>query len=59
MTIRAGYLNSLYYSDVNLIKTHLISNSFMIGWVKEFISLGGKRSRHKQKTQSAFYSNGI
>jgi len=59
VTIRAGYLNSLYYTDINLIESHLISNSFMIGWVKEFISLGGKRSRQSHKSRSAFYSNGF
>lgn len=55
ITLRVGYLNSLYYSDIKDINSHIISNSFMIGWVKEFISLGGKRSKHKQRTHSPFY----
>jgi hypothetical protein len=36
-TLRFGYLNSLYYSDTNDIKTHILSNTFMIGWVKQFV----------------------
>ena len=53
-TFRAGYLNSLYYLDVNGIRSHILSNSFVIGFVKEFIAFGGKRTqstRHK----SAYY----
>lgn len=52
--IRLGYLNSLYYSDVKDIRSHIISNSFMIGWVKEFIPLGSKRIK-KQKVNSSYY----
>jgi hypothetical protein len=36
-TLRLGYLNSLYYSDTNDIQTQILSNTFMIGWVKKFI----------------------
>ena len=50
-TVRAGYLNSMYRTDVNGIKTHVLSNSFMIGLVKEFYSFGGKRLK-KQKHKS-------
>ncbi|MFQ9021699.1 MAG: hypothetical protein ACLR6J_10820 [Parabacteroides merdae] len=32
----------MYRTDVNSIKTHVLSNSFMIGLVKEFVSFGGK-----------------
>jgi hypothetical protein len=35
-TFRLGYLNSLYNSDIKDIQTHIFSNTFMIGWVKEF-----------------------
>jgi len=54
LTFRAGYLNNLYYLDVNGIRSHILSNSFVIGFVKEFIAFGGKRTqstRHK----SAYY----
>lgn len=54
-TVRVGYLNSLYYSDIRSIKSHIISNSFMIGWVKEFIPIKGKRVKTKQKVNSSFY----
>ncbi len=54
-TVRVGYLNSYYYTDVNSIRTQLFSNTFMIGLVKEFISLGGKRLKNTNKYSSAYY----
>ena len=55
-TIRVGYLNSMYRTDVNNIKTHVLSNSFMIGFVKEFVSFGGKRLRKEaHRYKSAYY----
>lgn len=54
-TLRLGYLNSLYYTDIREIETHIISNSFMIGWVKEFIPLGSKRVKNKQRVNSSYY----
>ena len=55
-TIRVGYLNSMYRTDVNSIKTHVLSNSFMIGLVKEFVSFGGKRLRGQaHRYKSAYY----
>lgn len=54
-TIRAGYLNSSYRTDVNGIQSHIISHSFMIGLVKEFISFGGKRLKNTQRFRSAYY----
>ena len=54
-TVRAGYLNSMYRTDVSGIKTHVLSNSFMIGLVKEFYSFGGKRLKQKHKYSSAYY----
>ncbi|MDR1557874.1 MAG: DUF3316 domain-containing protein [Tannerellaceae bacterium] len=36
-TLRLGYLSSLYYSDTNQIDTRILSNTFMIGWVKKFV----------------------
>ena len=35
-TLRLGYLSSYYSSDVHSIQTRIFSNTFMIGWVKEF-----------------------
>lgn len=55
-TLRVGYLNRIYRTDVNGIQTHILSNSFMIGWVKEFVSFGGKRlKKHARQFQSAYY----
>jgi hypothetical protein len=54
-TLRLGYLGSLYYSDAKDIKTRVISNSFMIGWVKEFIPLCGKRMKYKNRVSSSYY----
>lgn len=54
-TIRTGYMNSMYRTDVNGIKTHVLSNAFMIGVVKEFISFGGKRLRNAHRHSSAYY----
>ncbi|WP_080903188.1 DUF3316 domain-containing protein [Parabacteroides sp. Marseille-P3160] len=56
VTMRAGYLNSLYYTDVNNIEVHIVSHSFMIGFVKEFFSLGGKNLKKKKHLfRSAYY----
>ncbi|MDR1623466.1 MAG: DUF3316 domain-containing protein [Tannerellaceae bacterium] len=54
-TLRLGYLNSFYYTDSKNIETRIISNSFIIGWVKEFIPLESKRIKHKNKVRSAYY----
>ncbi|MEG1543548.1 MAG: DUF3316 domain-containing protein [Tannerellaceae bacterium] len=55
ITIRTGYLNSSYRMDVNNIQSHVISHSFMIGFVKEFISFGGKHLKKTHKYRSAYY----
>lgn len=54
-TIRTGYLNSMYRTHVNGIRTHVLSNAFMIGIVKEFVSFGGKRLRNTHQYNSAYY----
>lgn len=55
LTIRAGYLNSIYRTDVNNIQSHIRSNSFVVGFVKEFAAFGGKRLRDTKKYSSAYY----
>lgn len=55
LTVRAGYLHSTYYTDVNQLQTHISSHSFLIGLVKEFVAFGGKRLRNTHKYRSAFY----
>jgi hypothetical protein len=54
-TLRTGYLNSLYYTDINGNRTHHVSHSLMIGLVKEFISFSGKRLKKTHLYQSAYY----
>lgn len=54
-TIRTGFLNSSFRTDIHGIKSHVISNNFMIGFVKEFVSFGGKRLKEKSRYASAYY----
>ena len=55
LTLRAGYLNSSYRTDVNYIQAHIISHSFMLGIVKEFVVFSGKRLKKTNQYRSAFY----
>lgn len=55
LTIRAGYLHSAYYTDVNSLQSHIISHTFLIGLVKEFVAFGGKRLKNRGKYKSAYY----
>ena len=55
LTIRAGYMGSMYYLNVNGIKSHLNSRYFMIGVVRDFIMVGGKRDGRKGMHKSAYY----
>ena len=55
VTLRAGYLHSAYKTHVNGIRSHTISHSFLIGWVKEFVAFGGKRAQDRKSIRSAFY----
>ena len=54
-TIRIGYLNNLYYTNIEKINTHHLSHNIMIGISKEFIAFGGKRLKNTHLYQSAFY----
>lgn len=54
-TFRAGYLNSLYYLDVNRIQSHIVSHSFVIGFVREFISFYGRKMQQESKHNSVYY----
>lgn len=44
--VRVGYLSSRYRTDINEIRSHLISNSFVVGLVKEFVASGSRSMRH-------------
>ncbi|MCD8042010.1 MAG: DUF3316 domain-containing protein [Tannerellaceae bacterium] len=54
-TLRAGFLNSIYHTDEQDIQTRIVTNTFLIGWVKEFIVIGGKRQKRKPTFNSSFY----
>jgi len=54
-TLRMGYLNSLYTTDIKQIKTHYVSHNLMIGFVKEFITFSGKKMINDHGYQSAYY----
>lgn len=55
LIVRAGYLGSAYYTNVNYIKVHNVSHSLIVGVVKEFVPARGKRLKNKQVNNSAFY----
>lgn len=55
LSFRLGYLNDIYHTNINGIKARYVSNGFMVGVVKEFISFGGKKLRQKHLYQSAYY----
>ncbi|WP_106829906.1 DUF3316 domain-containing protein [Parabacteroides pacaensis] len=54
-TIRAGFLNTSYRTHIHEIKSRILSNSFMIGFVKEFVSFSGKRLKNQHQYASAYY----
>lgn len=55
LIIRAGYLNSRYQTNMNSITSHMISNSFIIGFVKEFVAFGSKQMRKTHPYNSTYY----
>ena len=55
ITLRVGYLNSLYTTDIKNIQSRYVSHNLMIGFVKEFISFSGKNLKKEHGFQSAFY----
>jgi len=54
-TLRIGYLNSLYMTDMKGIQTHYLSHNLMLGFVKEFISFSGKNLKKEHEYKSAYY----
>jgi len=55
LTLRTGYLNSIYSTNINDIQTRYISHSMMIGFVREFVSFSGKNLIKQNVYQSAYY----
>ena len=54
-TVRAGFLQSSYRTDVNDLQCHIISRTFLIGLVKEFVSFGGRHARDTRRIRSSYY----
>jgi hypothetical protein len=54
-TLRTGYLNSLYTTNINEIQTRYVSQNVMIGLVKEFFTVSRKNLRNNNVYQSAYY----
>ena len=55
VSLRVGYLNSYYTTNINDIETRYVSHNLMIGFVKEFISFSGKNLKKEYGYQSAYY----
>ncbi len=55
LTIRAGYLGTVYKTDINNTSRRITSNSFMLGIVKEFVAFGGREMRRRNLFHSAYY----
>lgn len=55
LTIRMGYLNSRYQTEINQISSHIITHTFMLGFVKEFVAFGGKRAMNNKHTYKSTY----
>jgi hypothetical protein len=55
MTVRLGYLGSFYKTNVSNIDRYIISNTAMLGVVKEFVAFGGREMRKRNLFHSAYY----
>jgi len=55
ITLRTGYLNGIYTTDINGIQTRYVSHNLMIGLVREFVSFSGKNLNKQHVYQSAYY----
>jgi hypothetical protein len=54
-TVRAGYFGNFYFTQVNGLDRFIVSNNFMIGFVKEFVAFGGREMRKRNLFRSAYY----
>jgi len=54
-TVRAGYFGSFYSTNIHKIERYIISNNFMLGFVKEFVAFGGHDMRNRKLFHSAYY----
>ena len=54
-TVRTGYFGSFYSTNVHEIDRYIISNNFMLGFVKEFVAFGGREMKRRNLFHSAYY----
>jgi hypothetical protein len=54
-TVRAGYFGNIYITNINKLERTIISNNFMLGFVKEFVAFGGREMRRRNLFRSAYY----
>jgi hypothetical protein len=54
-TLRTGYLNNIYSTNIKEIQTHYVSHNLMVGFVKEFVAFSGNKLRKENGYQSAYY----
>jgi len=55
VTVRTGYFGTFYSTNVHNIDRYIISNNFMLGFVKEFVAFGGREMRQRNLFHSAYY----
>ena len=55
MTVRAGYFGTYYSTHIHSLDRYIISHNLMLGFVKEFVSFGGREMRKRNLFHSAFY----
>jgi len=55
LTLRTGYLNSIYLTRIKGIQTRYVTHNLMLGLVREFVSFRGKNLRKENGYQSAYY----
>jgi hypothetical protein len=53
--VRVGYFGTYYATDVHGINRYIVSHNVMVGFVKEFVSFGGREMRRRNLYRSAYY----
>ena len=56
MSLRLGYQNRIHNTNTNQIKTRRVSNSFIIGFVKEFAPLSARKPELKTRRIDSAYA---
>lgn len=55
ISLRIGYLSTLYQSKIHNIQTHSYTNNLMVGLVSESINFGGKILKENKLIKSVYY----